>query len=174
VVDIGSKWIEFGPPQGGTYDILIKDVKDFNPSGEEIYVPYDHRVGPFLTTAAVIAPASPKTDVRNVFLCENCNTKIETGKLCEPCREILHPAVNGCEHLKLGAASPTHCGNAIVKGYGACLEHLEQMGIKVRKARKPRAKKVVEAVAATPIVEAPLKPKRQKRVTLTQPSFPGM
>lgn len=146
VVDMGSEWTEnTGVPRGGTYDILITDVLQFNPGKMRLFTPFVQKVGPFLTCAAVRATPSPVTDVYNVIRCEGCSAELsEMGKTCRNCqiKSIT------CDNLRLGSITPERCGNPLVENYGACKEHLEFMGITpatrkfnaYTRERKPRLK----------------------------------
>ncbi len=120
------------------FDIVLKDVLDFNPGKLALYTPYSAKSGPFLTVHQVNAAPNVVTDVFNIWRCEGCGVEVpEKTRYCDPCSKTD----DQCPHLRLGAPDPRVCGNPMVEGYGACQEHLDYMGIKVTK-RKPKKREV--------------------------------
>src|SRR5437867_1707413 len=132
MVDMGSEWVKEITEKGGSFDLMIKNVMEFNPGKIEVYEPYNPKVGPTLTAYQVNAKPSPETQVINRFLCEGCGFDLghPGERWCRDCHVRMRIEAAKCEHPRLGALSPAECGNELVPGYAACEQHLEFMGIK--------------------------------------------
>ena len=131
-VDMGSPLVQWRDAEGGTFDVTLHSVFDFNPSKIEHYLPFDKRVGPWLDAAAVKAVESEATRIFNTYKCQGCGVNLdENRKFCASCdvRTIT------CEHPSIGSLALKECGNPIYPGYGACREHLVLMGVAFKKRR---------------------------------------
>lgn len=141
VKPMGSEWEIDDGVRGGSFDIVINDVMQFNPGKIALFNKFDPRVGPYVTVHQVNAPANPVTDVFNIWKCEGCGVEVQKDhKFCEACAVVD----TLCPHLRLGAPSPTVCGNPMVEGYGACQQHLDYMGIEVKKKLRVKKREVVK------------------------------
>jgi len=146
--------------RGGTFDVYIRNVTDFNPGKIEYYTPFDKRVGPWADVAQVRAPDRPETRVFNDFRCEGCGVPLdEKKKNCEKC------AVQNmvCEHPRIGDMALKVCGNQLVPGYGACKEHLELMGVTIKKRGKGRPVKARTVEDRLPEADKPKRKYRTRR-----------
>jgi hypothetical protein len=134
-VDMGSPLVTWQGEQGGTFDVQIRNILDFNPGKIEHFLPFDKRIGPWCDVQAVVAKETPETRIFTIYRCEGCGVQLaDKKKFCEKC----DLRVITCEHPSIGNLSLKECGNPIHPGYAACYQHLQLMGVAIkRKTGRP-------------------------------------
>lgn len=109
---------------------FIKDVWEYNPSGEERYFK-DMPGHAWVEVKQANAPRSEKTDIFQRLLCNKCQADIPDGILCKVC-DVKRTS---CDEATGDGWPPVRCAAPLHQGYGMCKRHALKAGL-IRKRSK--------------------------------------